>query len=112
MCIRDRAWWECLESGGSPWMGHDPAPRVEWAGEVVRVWSDGSIGVAPDAFAIELGRGRLVAELGRVERELRAFLLLVERWAQTIGFPDSLPLCRKLDTCFQIAEPVIPKQDA
>jgi hypothetical protein len=41
-----RAWLECLESGGSPWMGHDPAPRIEWAGEVVRVWSDGGLGLA------------------------------------------------------------------
>jgi|GEM_PF-3827614 len=86
-------------------MGHDPTPWIEWAEEIVRVWSDGDFDPAPDAFAIEFERDRFVAELGRVERELRAFLLRVGAWAEAVGFPDPPALCRRLDACFGITEP-------
>ncbi len=99
-----RDWLECLESGDSPWMGHDPSPWVEWADGIVRVWADR--GLDPAAVAIDFERGRFVAELGRVGRELRAFLPLVEEWARSGGFPDPPALSRKLDAYFGITGPV------
>ena len=106
-----REWLACLTSGKSPWMGHDPTPWIEWAGDIVRVWSDGGYDLAPalDAFAIELRRERLVAELGRVEQELQAFLLRVGVWAETVGFQDPPALCRLLDRNFGITEPAASK---
>jgi len=100
-----RAWSECLESGPSPWMGHDPAPHIEWAGELVRVWSDGGQSAVADAVAVGFGRGRFVAELSRVERDLRAFLPRLAEWASAHDFPDSSALCRKFDACFGITGP-------
>jgi hypothetical protein len=99
-----REWLVCFESGQSPWLGHDPAPRIEWAGAVVRVWSDGGLDPVADAFAIEFERGQFAAELGRVERDLRGFLEVVVEWAQVVGFSDPAALCRKLDAWFRIAE--------
>jgi hypothetical protein len=97
-----RSWSRCLASGESPWMGHDPAPRIEWSGASVRVWSDGGLSEAPDAFAIVFERRQFVAELERVERELRAFLPSVRDWSRAIGFSDPEALCHKLDTNFGI----------
>jgi len=102
-----REWFECLTSGRSPWMGHDPTPWIERAGNIVRVWSDGGYNLTPkaDAFAIEFERDRFVAELKRVEQELRAFLLRVGAWAEAVGFQDGPALCRLLDVHMRITEP-------
>jgi hypothetical protein len=83
-------------------MGHDPDPWIEWAGEVVRIWSGGGITQPRDPFAIELERGRFAAELGRVERELRAFLVLVTDWARAVPFSNPAALSCKLGECFKI----------
>jgi hypothetical protein len=99
-----RAWLACLASGESPWMGHDPTPRIEWDGDTVRVWSDSA---APDAYAIEFKRDRLIAELGKVEQRLRALLPQVWKWATAIGFTDPHALCRRFDECFGITGPVV-----
>lgn len=96
-----RSWLLCLATGDSPWMGHDPAPWIESAGEVVRVWSDGGLlDQAPDAFALAFERPRFVAELERVERDLQAFLARVGQWARVVGFSDPEALCRKLNGDF------------
>ena len=96
-----REWLECPTSGRSSTMGHDPFPWIEWAEDI----GNGS----PDsnAFTIAFERERFVAQLERVERELRAFLLRVEAWAEAVGFPDPPALCRRLDACFGITEPVV-----
>lgn len=101
-----REWLWCLESGESPWMGHEPTPWVEWQGGVARVWSDGGmVGLPGDhAFAIQFDRECLASELDRVSRELVEFLSLVEAWAVTTGWPDPRALCRKLDSCFGITK--------
>jgi hypothetical protein len=97
-----REWVKCLESGQSPWMGHDPDPWVELAGEVILVWSGGGITPVANPFAVEFERGRFAAELDRVERDLRAFLPLVAEWARDGRFRDPQALCAKLDDCFNI----------
>jgi len=97
-----REWLACMKSGESPWLGHDPDPWIEWADAVVRVWSDGAITSSRERFAVEFERERFVAELGRVEEELRAFLPRVAEWAREVAFPDPMALCRKLDECFKI----------
>jgi hypothetical protein len=97
--------WERVLEGGSPWLGHDPAPWVELSGDVVRIWSDGGLDEAPDAFSIALERPHFQAELDRAAQELRAFLERAAAWARTAGFSDANALCRKLDTCFAISAP-------
>lgn len=87
-----RQWLDGLRTGHSPWMGHDPAPRVEWGDSVVRVWSDGGVGPAPDAFAIDLPRERVVGQLARVEADIRAFAARLVDWAAVVGFAEPLAL--------------------
>src|SRR5688572_23031566 len=77
-----REWLTRVGPNDSPWTGHDPAPLVERDGDVVRVWSDGGLSQAPDAFAIEFEQSRFASELGRVELELRELLQLVGEWAR------------------------------
>jgi hypothetical protein len=97
--------WQRVLDGGSPWLGHDPAPWVELSGDVVRVWSDGALDEAPDAFPIAFERSHFQAELDRAARQLRTFLERSVDWARSAGFADPHALCRKLDTCFAISAP-------
>src|SRR5262249_46397442 len=81
-CWRD--WEDFLNGGLRPWLGHDPAPWVESAGNLVRVWSDGRPrDSAPDVFSIDFERPHLQAEVARAARELRAFLERSEAWARS-----------------------------
>jgi len=66
------------------------------------VWSDGGLSLAPDAFAIVFERRQFIAELERIERELRAFLPRVRDWGLEVGFSDPEALCHKRDTNFGI----------
>jgi hypothetical protein len=91
--------------GGSPWLGHDPAPWVELSGNIVLVWSDGALSEARDAFSIAFERRHFEAELERAGKDLRAFLTQSAAWAQSSGFSDVDGVCRKLDRCFAISRP-------
>jgi hypothetical protein len=95
-----REWEQFLRGGVSPWLGHDPFPWVERAGDVVRVWSDGGDEPAPQAFAIEFEHARFAAELRRVETVLQAFAERVGRWAADIGFSDPGAIRRKIERRF------------
>jgi hypothetical protein len=97
--------WEQVLKGGSPWLGHDPAPWVELCGNAVRVWSDGGLNERRDAFSIAFECQHFEAEFERAGKELRAFLTLSAAWAQSAGFSDVGAICRKLDRCFAISGP-------
>src|SRR5262249_51969617 len=49
-------WLDVLQTGCSPWMGHDPAPLVEVLDDRVNVWSDGGLGNRPDEDPIVFTR--------------------------------------------------------
>jgi hypothetical protein len=100
-----RDWRRFLEEGVQPWLGHDPAPWLEDAGRTIRVWSDGGVSEAPDAFAIELTRAALSAELLHAEEALCDFLARAEAWARARGFADAAALRRRLDRAFSISPP-------
>jgi hypothetical protein len=110
-CCGLEAWreWEGALKGSSPWLGHDPSPWVELSGNVVRVWSDGGLNEARDAFSIAFEPRHFEAEFERAGKELRAFLTLAAAWAQSAGFSDVDAVCRKLDRCFAISG---PREDA
>jgi hypothetical protein len=100
-----REWQEYLVSGESPWMGHDPTPRLELVGNIVKAWSDSESDAAKNAFAIEFEQEAFVAELERVQRELQGFLLRVRVWAEAVGFSDPIALCRRIDSFIGISGP-------
>jgi hypothetical protein len=99
-----RDWPRFLQTGQSPWLGHDPSPRLEWIGDTVRVWSDGGMDPVPDAFWIDIDRLTFERELAEVQRDLVAFLKRIEQWAGNLGFPAPERLSAKFDQSFHITE--------
>ncbi|MEU6340986.1 hypothetical protein ABZ883_08545 [Streptomyces sp. NPDC046977] len=74
--LEDWREWLSLAGGDEPWLGHDPTPRVEHAGSLVRLWADSA-----DAQPIEIPTADLLGMLQTVHTELSGFLSLVELWA-------------------------------
>ncbi|MFD9220597.1 hypothetical protein ACFWDI_11445 [Streptomyces sp. NPDC060064] len=70
--------WLDLMNGEEPWLGHDPAPRLEQVGSLVRLWPDAE---HPTGVPIDIPRDELPELLGSVRDELGGFLTLVEQWA-------------------------------
>ncbi|WP_371673841.1 hypothetical protein OG985_42860 [Streptomyces sp. NBC_00289] len=49
-----REWLDVLK-GSTPWLGHDPSPRIEHVGPVIRLWPDGAdLAEAPATRPIEI----------------------------------------------------------
>jgi hypothetical protein len=88
-------WKKFLQNGVSPWLGHDPSAWAELAGGIVRIWSDGGLQPAPDAFAIEFERSHFETGLRHVENELCAFAERAEHWARDVGFSAPEAVRRK-----------------
>lgn len=97
-----REWIDFLKTGQSPWLGHDPSPWVEGLGDVVRIWSNGGIEPARNAFHIDVSRSQFEKALRVVERDLQAFLFCIDSWAQEIGFVESGKLFQKFDEYFNV----------
>ncbi len=97
-----REWIDFLQTGQSPWLGHDPSPWVEGLGEVIRIWSDGGIVPTSDAESLDVSRTQFEQALARVEKDLQAFLWCIEPWAQTVDFEESGKLAQKFDQCFSV----------
>lgn len=70
---------KCVTEKRSPWMGHDPAPSMEFINNKVQVWSDdvtGKITKNPDKngmFFIEYEQEELISKLERIETDLLDF---------------------------------------
>ena len=81
--------WALVLTGGSPWLGHDPGPKVDVLGENLRVWQDGG----PDrdrsrwsGHHVDFRRHVLCREmLMGVQRDLVGFLDAVAGWAERAG---------------------------
>ena len=99
-----RGWLSFLEDGTPPWMGHDPWPELEWVGHNARLCANRD---DAETFTIDIPRARYIAELERVESDLRGFLHRVGAWADMMGWQDSPLLCRLLDRCLRITDPGI-----
>jgi hypothetical protein len=98
-------WLTIVSAGTIPWLGHDPWPWMETSDGNIHIWSDGGFVEVSDAFSIVFTEQQLMAELARVERDLRVFLSLVGTWAQNMKFSDPTALCLKLDSCFHLGGP-------
>jgi hypothetical protein len=95
-------WIDFLESGKSPWCGHDPGPCVDSDSGVIRIWSDNEENAT--RFCIETRRFEFAQALACVEHDLESFLFCIEKWAHRIGVRDSSPLIRTFDQCFHITK--------
>ena len=97
-----REWIDFLETGQSPWLGHDPSPWLDVQGDLIRIWSDGGLESVSDAFYIDVSKSHFKQALGLLERDLQAFLFGIDSWAQDVGFERSSDLSRKFNECFKI----------
>lgn len=101
-----RDWLIFLKTGGSPWLGHDPSPWAEKVGTLVRVWSDQKnrwSDKKAKPFHIDFEQSKFEPELGKVQRDLNAFLVKIEAWAGRVEFSEPSKLSRKFDECFNIS---------
>ncbi|KPC58531.1 hypothetical protein [Streptomyces chattanoogensis] len=109
--LEDWREWLGLVDGDVPWLGHDPSPRMECVGRVVRLWPDGGDSTdsteTPQGPPIEIPADCLTGILRTVQDELSGFLALVERWADR-HVPGLAPaLATKLDEDLDIGAPLL-----
>ncbi|GAA2460250.1 hypothetical protein GCM10010405_50710 [Streptomyces macrosporus] len=75
--LEDWREWLDITNGDTPWLGHDPSPRVEHADPVVRLWPHGGDAAdAPSERPIEIPVGDLPGILRTVRDGLHGFLSL------------------------------------
>ncbi|MFK0046116.1 hypothetical protein ACIQU4_18790 [Streptomyces sp. NPDC090741] len=95
--------WGVLADGEWPWLGHDPTPRVEHVGAIIRLWPDTDRHEGPP---IDIPRAQLPELLGSVQDELVAFSRSVGRWAGHWFPPVSAALVERLDEGLVISAPL------
>ncbi|MFD6950648.1 hypothetical protein A6A08_03945 [Nocardiopsis sp. TSRI0078] len=101
--LEDWREWLFLLDGDLPWTGHSPDPRMEHHGDTVRIWPD-----EDDATGVPLvlPLAELPGLLRSAQREMTAFLTLVERWAGHHA-PGMGPVLRaRLDADLHITKPL------
>ena len=100
-----REWQNFLETGKTPWLGHNPSPWLEQVEGMIRIWSDGGLGDSmKNAFKIEVKRPAFEQALRDVERDLLGFRFCIESWCESIGFEPDSQLAEKVEHCFQIGQ--------
>ncbi|MDX3520167.1 hypothetical protein [Streptomyces scabiei] len=100
--------WLDIADGETPWLGHDPSPRLEHADEVVRLWPDiGDAQETPSGQPIEIVVGDLPGILHTVQEGLRGFLRLTEQWAARHVPALATDLAGRLDEDLAINAPLL-----
>jgi len=101
--LEDWRGWADVLTGGWPWLGHDPDPEVEVAGDDLRVWQDaGRAGVN-----VVVPRLVLPILLRSVQQDLAGFLAALEAWAKHIGLGETgTALAEAVDRDFTITAPL------
>ena len=102
-----REWIGLLKGGGSPWLGHDPAPWVEKQKDSFIVHSDGGLGedsgpVRGVVKHVSFSRSELEAALDRVQADLAGFLMRLEDWMRGHKPALARALVSVFDHWFQI----------
>lgn len=97
--------WLDVAHGGTPWLGHDPSPWIEQAGQTVLIWPDGGERSAtPPGPPIGIPAIELPELIGVAHHQLRDFLGLIEPWAEALNLPRPQELVTALDRHFKITE--------
>ncbi len=99
-----REWETFLETGDSPWLGHDPSPWLERRDNSVRIWSDGGLEQIParKAFSYDVATTAFKQDLRFVEKDLRGFIYRFSRWSRSMGFAQANELVAQINRCFDI----------
>lgn len=97
-----REWTSALSSRSSPWLGHDPSPRVEFAEDRISVWSNCQRLGDSSFYTIDFTESEFREALHKVQLDLIAFLSLCKEWPEAIGFGASEQLVKRLDGAFSV----------
>jgi hypothetical protein len=98
-----REWQDFLQTGETPWLGHDPSPWIDRVGDMIRIWSDGGLGDSiENTFKIEVTCTEFDRALEIVERDLLGFRLCMESWCEAVEFDLASRLAEKVNQCFGI----------
>lgn len=105
--LEDWREWLDVADGETPWLGHDPSPRLEHADEIVRLWpDDADAQEAPSGQPIEIVVGYLPRILHTVQKDLQGFLSLTKQWATRHVPTLAEDLAARLDEDLAISEPL------
>ncbi|MFJ6465723.1 hypothetical protein ACIQM0_32645 [Streptomyces sp. NPDC091387] len=105
--LEDWREWLRLLDGDPVYLGHDPTPRAEADGQVIRLWPDGGDGTErPEAQPVRLPVSELPGVLRSVRTDLRGFLALAARWADRYVPSQAGELMAKLDADLEIGAPL------
>lgn len=103
-----RAWLDFLNSGKSPFLGHDPAQGIEHVGDVIRIVSFSSEG---SESSIDLHPNDFVNQLQQVQSDLMQFLAVLKDWAVRTDPGQARDFVARFDEMFEIhragSKPVI-----
>ncbi|MFI0739247.1 hypothetical protein ACH4PU_14315 [Streptomyces sp. NPDC021100] len=104
--------WLTLAEGETPWLGHDPTPRVELTGTTVLLWPDGGFAPEPPPTRpVAVPLAHLPGLLRSARDDLRGFLDLVARWASRHIPDQAAELTSRLDTDLASGTPLPGEPD-
>jgi hypothetical protein len=98
-----REWRNFLETGASPWMGHDPFGWAERKENEIIIWTDGAA-TAPHARtspSIATSCKVFESALSQAEGRLKSFISGLPRWLNHVGHGDAKDILRKIEHDFK-----------
>jgi hypothetical protein len=97
--------WLDVAHGGTPWLGHDPSPWIEHAGQTILIWPDGGEQTTPPSgHPIKIPALELPELIDAAQHHLRELMGLLEPWADGLQLPEPQALPTVLDRHFHITE--------
>ncbi|UJW36688.1 hypothetical protein L3Q67_25810 [Saccharothrix sp. AJ9571] len=100
-----REWHQVLDGSGQAWFGHDPDPRAERHGEIVRLTVDAEQNDSPVIELLATDLRRLLAE---AEHDLTSFLALAADWAAQNLARHAAPVTAALARALDLPAPTEP----
>lgn len=100
-----RTWYGIADGDGQAFLGHDPSPLAERAGDTVRLTVDAE---RDDSPVIELPVTELRHRLADVERDLTGFLRLAADWAARHLPGHAAPVTAALARALDLPPPAMP----
>lgn len=99
-----REWRIFLETGVSPWMGHDPFGWAERKENEIVFWTDGAatIPCAKLGPSIATSYQAFDSALSKGEERLKSFFSELPRWLNRVGRGDATDIFRKIKHDFKI----------
>jgi hypothetical protein len=99
-----REWLAFELTGQTPWMGHEPDPWLEHAGDYIRVWSHGELseGAKSSPYAVEVSLEEFRRALAGLQHDLGGFLRALRAWAERHAPEQADSLVARFDEAFEI----------